>query len=75
MRGDCKFSQTQHLDRWNEQGVKFIFGYENRPNLKALAEELPESAWKPLKRSPRTIRTTERAKPANVKREMIRQRG
>lgn len=75
MRGDCKFSQTQHLDRWNEQGVKFNFGYENRPNLKALAEDLPQSAWKPLKRSQRTIKTTERAKPVNVKREMIRQRG
>jgi hypothetical protein len=75
MRGDCKFSQTQHLDRWNEQGVKFNFGYENRANLKALAEDLPESAWKPLKRSQRTIKTTERAKPVNVKRQMIRQRG
>jgi len=48
MRGDCKFSQTQHLDRWNEQGVKFNFGYECYPNLKAWAEDLPEAAWKLL---------------------------
>jgi len=75
MRGDCKFSQTEHLDRWNEQGVTFNFGYENRPNLKALAEDLPESAWKPLKRSQRTIKTRERAKPVNVKRQVIRRRG
>ena len=75
MRGDCKFSQTRHLDRWNEQGVKFNFGYECRANLKALAEDLPESAWKPLKRSQRIIKTTERAKPVNVKRQKIRQRG
>ena len=27
MRGDCKFSQTEHLDRWNGLGVKFNFGY------------------------------------------------
>ena len=75
MRGDCKFSQTQHLDRWNAQAVKFNFGYECYANLKALAEDLPESAWKLLKRSQRTIKTTERAKPVNVKRQKIRQRG
>lgn len=57
------------------QGVKFNFGYENRVNLKALAEDFPESAWKSLKRSERTIATTERAKPVNVKRQVIRQRG
>ena len=75
MRGDCKFSQTEHLDRWNEQGVKFNFGYENRANLKALAEDLPESAWKPLKRSQRTIKTTERIIPVNMTRQVIRKRG
>jgi hypothetical protein len=55
--------------------VKFNFGYENRANLKGLAEDLPESAWKPLRRTQRTIKTTERAKPVNVKRQIIRQRG
>lgn len=73
--GECKFSQIEHLDRWNEQSVKFNFGYECRPNLKALAEDLPESTWKPLKQSQRTIQTTERARPVNVMREVIRQRG
>lgn len=75
MRGDCKFSQTRHLDRWNEQGVKFNFGYECSQNLRNLAEDLPESAWKPLNRSQRAIKTTERAKPVNVKRQVIRDRG
>ena len=75
MRGDCKFSQTEHLDRWDKQGVKFNFGYENKQNLKSMAEDLPESTWKPLKRTQRTIKTTERAKPANVKRQIIRERG
>lgn len=69
------YQETEHLDRWNEQGVKFNFGYENRANLKALAEDLPESAWKPLTRSQRTIKTTERTKPLNVKRQIIRERG
>jgi hypothetical protein len=75
LRGDCKFSQTEHLDRWQERGVTFNFGYEARPNLVEIVEELPESAWKPLKRPQRTIQTSERAKPVNVKRQIIRRRG
>lgn len=75
IRGDCKFSQTEHLDRWEKQGVKFNFGYENKQNLKSMAEDLPESTWKPLRRTQRTVKTTERSKPANVKRQIIRERG
>ena len=75
MRGDCKFSQTRHLDRWDALGVKFNFGYEGRAVLKGIAEDLPASAWKPLKRTKREIQTVERAKPQNVKREIIRRRG
>ncbi|MFM8844211.1 MAG: IS1380 family transposase, partial [Actinomycetota bacterium] len=75
MRGDCKFSQTRHLDRWDALGVKFNFGYEGRAVLKGIAEDLPASAWKPLKRTKREIQNVERAKPQNVKREIIRRRG
>lgn len=75
MRGDCKFSQTEHLDRWNKLGVKFNFGYEGRGNLQNQAEDLPESGWKPLKRTQRIINTTERARPVNVKRQIVRERG
>jgi hypothetical protein len=74
MRGDCKFSQTDHLDRWDDRGVKFNFGYECRPNLRDLAESLPESAWKRLERPQRKIQTSERSRPVNVKREVIRRR-
>ena len=75
LRGDCKFSQTEHLDRWHAQGVTFNFGYEARSNLIEMADNLPESAWKPLKRSRRMVQTKERAKPENVKRKIIHQRG
>lgn len=47
MRGDTEFSQTKHLDRWNDDGrVGFIFGYDARDNLKDIAEHLPETACK-----------------------------
>ena len=54
LRGDTKFSQTEHLDRWHaDPRVRFVFGYEALPNLKALAEDLPENAWQTLQRPPR----------------------
>ena len=29
LRGDTDFSQTQHLDRWNNAGdIRFIFGFD-----------------------------------------------
>src|SRR5213593_56287 len=33
LRGDTDFSQTQHLDRWDSQGVRFLFGIDARANL------------------------------------------
>ncbi|MBE7457348.1 MAG: IS1380 family transposase [Planctomycetia bacterium] len=49
-RGDTDFSQTAHLDRWHGQGIRFIFGYDAVASLKQRADELPETAWKPLPR-------------------------
>src|SRR4029450_5749771 len=46
LRGDTKFSQSEHLDRWDDDPrVRFIFGFEALPNLKALAEDLPARGW------------------------------
>ena len=83
MRGDTDFSQTAYLDGWddlhNDQGqrfVRFLFGIDAMANLKALAEPLPRSAWKPLARPPRyEVATEERAKPHNVKEQVIAERG
>jgi hypothetical protein len=48
--GDTDFSSTEHLDRWDNQGVKFILGFDARWNLCRIAENLPETAWKRLDR-------------------------
>ena len=37
-RGDTDFSQTGHLDRWDGEGVRFVFGYDARANVIAAAE-------------------------------------
>lgn len=50
LRGDTDFSQTQHLDRWNDDDVEFVFGYAAAANLVEIAENLDDSVWKPLKR-------------------------
>jgi hypothetical protein len=77
LRGDGDFSQTEHLDRWNaDPRVHFLFGYDPLPNLKARAEALPASAWKPLTRPPHyQVKTQPRAQPDNVKEEIVRRRG
>ena len=76
LRGDTDFSQTKFLDRWDDQDVKFIFGYDNVPVLVAHVEQLPELAWQPLTRPARyEIATTPREKPDKVKDAIVVQRG
>ena len=61
LRGDTDFTQTRHLDRWDEDGVRFVFGIDARSNLKGLAEDLPDGAYGVLERPARyTIKTTPR---------------
>ena len=73
LRGDSKFSQTERLDGWDEDGrVRFIFGYEAMPNLKALAEDLPAQAWCRLERPARySVQTVPRQRPDNVKEAVV----
>jgi hypothetical protein len=76
LRGDTDFSQTRHLDRWDRGGVRFIFGIDAMPNLKALADDLPAEAYSFLERPPRyQIKTVPRQQPDRVKPEIVRERG
>jgi hypothetical protein len=76
LRGDTDFSQTQHLDRWHAPGdVRFVFGLDSTAGKCLEADDLPNSAWKPLKRPPRyTLQTRPRAKPERVKQQIIEER-
>jgi Transposase DDE domain group 1 len=75
LRGDTDFSQTEHLDGWDEQGVEFVFGIDAMPNLYELAENLPETAWKLLRRPQPKARGEPREKPDNVKEQIVEERG
>ncbi|HEY5811897.1 MAG TPA: IS1380 family transposase [Terrimicrobiaceae bacterium] len=72
LRGDTDFTLTGELDRWDGQGIKFLFGMDAHPKVVNLAEALPAGAWKPLERLPRyEIATTARRKPQRVKESLV----
>ena len=75
LRGDTDFTQTQRLDAWDAEGVVFLFGIDAMPNLKALAEDLPASAWSELQRPPQyQAQGPPRKRPEKVKDQIVRQR-
>jgi hypothetical protein len=59
LRGDTDFALTENFDRWDDDGVEFVFGIDAMPNLLEIAESLDESAWKSMRR-----RRTLKAPPA-----------
>lgn len=78
-RGDTAFSQTEHLDRWANDGVTFTFGYSIVPGIRSRIEALDESAWSPLSRQDRTAEGesdfTVRTRPENVRQRIVTERG
>lgn len=74
LRGDTDFSHTGELDRWDDAGVKFVFGMDASPTLVKRAEALPESSWRKLEREERPIQTEPRERPENVKERIVRER-
>jgi hypothetical protein len=76
LRGDTDFTQTAHLDRWDNAGdVEFIFGIDAMPNLYEIVEKLPKNAWKELKRPAKyEVKTEPRPRPENVKERIVNER-
>jgi hypothetical protein len=77
LRGDTDFSQTEHLDRWDDDPrVQFVFGYNATANLQGIADDLPAHAWQPLERPGRPQpQSKPRQRPANVKEAIVVARG
>ena len=70
--GDTDYSQTQHLDRWDADGIRFHFGYDAYPNLKEKADNLDEAQWRRLERPAKyVVKTTTRARPERVKEKIV----
>jgi hypothetical protein len=74
-RGDTDFSQTKHLDRWDQAGHRFLFGIAAMPNLVAIAEGLSAGRYSELERPARyTITTIPRQARERHKEQIVRQR-
>lgn len=72
LRGDTDFTQTTELDRWDEGGVKFLFGLDAMPNLVSIADSLPKRRWRRLHRPAKyEIKTESRERPENVKEQIV----
>ena len=75
-RGDTDFSQTQSLDGWDGQGIRFVFGIDAMANLVGLAESLPVAAWQRLQRpAAYEVKTQQRTRPVAVKEEVVKKKG
>jgi Transposase DDE domain group 1 len=76
LRGDTDFSLTTEFDRWDADGVRFVFGYDAKANLVQAAEGQPEDLYHELvAKAERQIATRPRTRPTNVKDDIVRQRG
>lgn len=75
LRGDTDFTQTERLDRWDDERVSFVFGIDATTALYERAAELPESAWKTLvRREKHEVKTRPRRRPENVKQQVVEAR-
>jgi Transposase DDE domain group 1 len=75
-RGDTDFSQTAHLDRWDEQGITFYFGLDVTAQRHILADDLPEEVFQLLKRPAKyVVRTKPRGRRERVKQRVVDERG
>jgi hypothetical protein len=77
LRGDTDFSLTSHFDRWDEDGVRFVFGFDASQPMVGRAEELEESEYVALVRKADAFfeASDQRAKPPRVKEQIVRDRG
>ena len=76
LRGDTDFYKTRSFDRWDDDGVRFVFGVDCTKNLKEQAEAEPDAMYKELVReTERTIKTKPRRRPTNIKEKIVKQKG
>ena len=73
LRGDTDFTQTRHLDRWDQEGVEFLFGADASQGLVKRAEGLPPSAWSWLDRAKK--KKLRRRRRKNVRQALVKKNG
>lgn len=76
LRGDTAFSQASHFDRWDDDGVRFVFGYKAYQTLIDHADALEQSEYRELVRKADAALDDrqQRAKQPRVKEQIIHDR-
>ena len=75
LRGDTDYALTKNFDRWDADGVSFVFGYDARKNLIERAGSTDEAMYHELvTRAERTIKTRPRRRPQKVKDDVVAER-
>lgn len=73
LRGDTDFSLTKNLDRWDTDGVNFVFGFDAKENMISRAQDVNE--YRVLERhAARVLKTQPRERPTNVKEQIVIER-
>jgi hypothetical protein len=76
LRGDTDYALTAEFDRWDTDGVRFVFGFDARANLIEAAESADDAMYHELvARAERAIATRARRRPRKVKDDVVRERG
>ena len=75
LRGDTDFSLTSEFDRSDQDGVRFVFGYDAKANPVDRAAGVPDGLYRDLvAHAERAIKTAPRRRPVNVKAAVVRER-
>lgn len=76
LRGDTDFSLTANFDRWHDDGVEFVFGYDSTAHMRKRAEAVAEEEYQELvRRADQVFEGKRRAKQPKVKEEIVHTRG
>ena len=80
LRGDTDFSLTANFDRWDDDGVRFVFGYDASATMRGYAEDeqtLHADGYRELKRRAEEVFSNKklRARQPRVKEQIVRDNG
>jgi hypothetical protein len=75
LRGDTDFTMSAHLDRWDDDGVRFVFGHDADPGFVNRAENMLFDDFTELVRKAKHAFSTTRAKQPRIKEEIVKERG
>lgn len=75
LRGDTDFALTTAFDRWTDNGVRFVFGFDANNNMKTRGQAISDDQYAELvQRAEREIQTKSRKRPENVKEKIVKER-